>query len=116
MGNRNYDKLFFHLIIHFPPCASSQDPTPDVPGLTYILCAASTRTYKRGVQGFYAFLFLHSKWAELGDTLFLILRNRPVSLLHWYHHVSVLAFVWLMVSYEMPSGLIYIAMNYAVGD
>ena len=93
-------------------CPSSAPSS--VPGLVYVLCAASTRTYKRGVQGFYAFLFLHSKWVELGDTLFLILRGRPVSLLHWYHHVSVLMFVWLMVAYEMPSGLIFIAMNYAV--
>lgn len=39
--------------------------------------------------------FALSKPIELLDTLFLILRKRPVIFLHWYHHVTVLLYTWL---------------------
>jgi elongation of very long chain fatty acids protein 6 len=39
-------------------------------------------------------LFVFSKIPELIDTVFLALRKREIMLLHWYHHVSVLLFVW----------------------
>lgn len=35
-----------------------------------------------------------SKIVELGDTVWLVARGRPVRFLHWYHHASVLAFSW----------------------
>uniref|UniRef100_A0A0K0CVW7 Elongation of very long chain fatty acids protein n=1 Tax=Angiostrongylus cantonensis TaxID=6313 RepID=A0A0K0CVW7_ANGCA len=43
---------------------------------------------------FWACLFAFSKVAELGDTLFLVLRKRPVIFLHWYHHAVVLIYCW----------------------
>lgn len=47
--------------------------------------------------GYWAFLFVLSKVAELGDTAFLVLRKRPIIFLHWYHHITVL--IWMWVSY-----------------
>ncbi|KJH45255.1 GNS1/SUR4 family protein [Dictyocaulus viviparus] len=48
----------------------------------------------RGPASFWACMFAFSKIAELGDTIFLVLRKRPVIFLHWYHHAVVLICCW----------------------
>ena len=36
----------------------------------------------------WVFLTAYSKIAEFGDTVFLVLRKRPIIFLHWFHHAS----------------------------
>merc|ERR1712232_63341 len=36
----------------------------------------------------------YTKVIELGDTAFLVLRKKPIMTLHWFHHLTVLLFVW----------------------
>ncbi|KAI1709649.1 GNS1/SUR4 family domain-containing protein [Ditylenchus destructor] len=43
-----------------------------------------------GTSGLWTFLFCMSKLAELGDTIFIVLRKKPLMFLHWYHHVATL--------------------------
>jgi len=43
---------------------------------------------------FYAFLFDLSKALEFVDTLFIVLRKKPLIFLHWYHHVVTMLFCW----------------------
>ncbi|GMR45991.1 hypothetical protein PMAYCL1PPCAC_16186, partial [Pristionchus mayeri] len=42
--------------------------------------------YTHPLYGYVYWLFGMSKGPELIDTLFLILRKRPVLFMHWYHH------------------------------
>ncbi|KAF8373624.1 hypothetical protein PRIPAC_80053 [Pristionchus pacificus] len=42
--------------------------------------------YTNPVSGYVAWLFAMSKGPELIDTVFLIVRKRPVIFMHWYHH------------------------------
>jgi elongation of very long chain fatty acids protein 6 len=41
---------------------------------------------------FWAMCFALSKIAEFGDTIFLLLRKRPLIFLHWFHHAVVLIY------------------------
>ena len=83
-------------------------------GPLYHICRRGDIGYGYGSVGLWCVLFVLSKYAELVDTLFLVLRKKPVPFLHWYHHASVLLLsIGTMMVYG-PSGIIMIAMNYFV--
>ena len=52
-----------------------------------------------------------SKLAELGDTIFVILRKRPLTFLHVYHHSTVLLFTWYLCAQVAPVGRWFSTMN-----
>jgi elongation of very long chain fatty acids protein 6 len=53
--------------------------------------------YTDPYTGYWGWMFVMSKAPELGDTLFLILRKRPVIFMHWYHHA--LTFLYAQITY-----------------
>ena len=71
-------------------------------------------SYGCGRVGMFVALFVYSKFAELLDTLWLLLRKSPVILLHWYHHASVLLYCWHSYSARIGTGLWFASMNYLV--
>lgn len=54
--------------------------------------------YNDPSTGYWGWMFVMSKALELGDTLFLILRKRPVIFMHWYHHA--LTFLYAQITYQ----------------
>eukprot|EP00536_Pseudo-nitzschia_multiseries_P005136 jgi/Psemu1/189755/e_gw1.93.151.1 len=58
--------------------------------------------------------FVLSKFPELIDTFFIVIHKKPLILLHWYHHISVLAYCWHSYVTKAPPGIIFCVMNYAV--
>ncbi len=61
-------------------------------------------------------MFVYSKFAELLDTVFLIMKHpqRKVPFLHWYHHITVLLFSWYALYYEYSTGIMFVLMNTTV--
>ena len=55
-----------------------------------------------GSNGYWVFLFILSKLIELVDTVFLVLRKRPLMFLHWYHHI--LTMIYAFYSYPFSPG------------
>jgi elongation of very long chain fatty acids protein 6 len=49
-----------------------------------------SKDFFQGVTGLWTFWFCMSKLAELGDTILIVLRKKPLIFLHWYHHVATL--------------------------
>ena len=78
------------------------------------VCTAPIVSWGKGTTGFWVMLFIFSKVPELIDTVFIILRKKPLIFLHWYHHVSVLLFCWNAYASIAGSGLYFVAMNYSV--
>jgi len=67
-----------------------------------------------GWTGYWVWLFSLSKALELFDTVFLVLRKRPVIFLHWFHHSSVLIYAFYSYLNAAPNTRWGTAMNYAV--
>ncbi|GMT15040.1 hypothetical protein PFISCL1PPCAC_6337, partial [Pristionchus fissidentatus] len=63
---------------------------------------------------FWACCFAVSKVFELGDTVFVLLRKKPLIFLHWYHHAVVLVYVCHSASELVAGGRWFIFMNYGV--
>ncbi len=70
--------------------------------------------YATGAPGLWLTLFMFSKLPELVDTVFLVLRRRPVSFLHWFHHSSVMLFCWFAFSRGSHLGYYFTTLNYIV--
>ena len=49
-----------------------------------------------GEESFLIFLFDLSKMVEFVDTIFIVLRKKPLIFLHYYHHVITMTFCWVM--------------------
>lgn len=82
-------------------------------GFYNMICLPNGELYV-GLPFFCIWLFALSKFAELIDTLFLILRKRPVNFLHWYHHTTVLAYTYFSMAVLTPPGAIFGVVNAGV--
>lgn len=78
------------------------------------ICSPVYETYGVGPTGVWCLLFIFSKTPELVDTVFIVLRKKPLIFLHWYHHITVLLFCWNSLATGTASGLYFVAMNYSV--
>lgn len=58
--------------------------------------------------------FALSKFVELGDTFFLIIRGKNVRFIHSFHHASVLLLTWYLFVSKASIGPSFVAMNYFV--
>lgn len=83
-------------------------------GFFYTVCTPPSEWYTKGKVGFWLEMFILSKFPELLDTVFLVLQNKRVIFLHWYHHVTVLLFCWQAYIRDAGPGLWYCSMNYSV--
>ncbi len=64
-----------------------------------------------GPLWFWVWLFANSKYIELIDTVFLVVRHKPVSFLHWYHHTTVLLFSWFAAVTRYSPGFTFGIIN-----
>ncbi|PAV60909.1 hypothetical protein WR25_12094 [Diploscapter pachys] len=70
-------------------------------GMMHGMCYSGD--FMKGANGYFVFVFVVSKLFEMVDTLFIVLRKRPLIFLHWFHHI--VTFVYVVWAYpQNPSG------------
>lgn len=57
------------------------------------------------------YAFYISKYIEFADTLFLIVRGKHVSWLHWYHHSGAVLNMGLIYHSRMEAGFLFVCLN-----
>jgi len=62
----------------------------------------------------WGWLFTLSKLVELLDTVWLVLKNRKVIFLHWFHHITVLLYCWYSYSFQLSSARWFICVNFFI--
>jgi len=80
-------------------------------GLYSSFCSPSFIEQDR-VCGFWTFMFVLSKVPELGDTLFIVLRKQKLIFLHWYHHLTVLIYVFYSFKEFAAPARWFMVMNF----
>ncbi|CAN0127944.1 unnamed protein product [Heterosigma akashiwo] len=85
-----------------------------VGGFRGVVCTVPSVGYGSGAAGLWTRWFIVSKIPELVDTVFIVLRKKPLIFLHWYHHVTVLLYCWHSYVTESSMGIFFVAMNYSV--
>jgi len=79
-------------------------------GFYELVCMPKGELYY-GFPFFCCWLFALSKYAELIDTVFLILRKRQLHFIHWYHHTTVLVYTWFCLVVMTPPGALFGVVN-----
>lgn len=80
-------------------------------GWKYTICNSD---WLDGPSGLWTMLFIFSKFFELFDTMYLVIHQRSVIFLHWFHHVTVLLYCWHAYVMVSAHGLWFAAMNFSV--
>ena len=68
-------------------------------------------------RSFWTFLFMVSKLFEFGDTIFVVLRKKPLILLQHYHHLATMLYCWYGTLHVYPlnnTNTFFCAMNLCV--
>jgi len=82
-------------------------------GFHEAVCGNVPTEVKQGM-GIYMWYFAISKFFELLDTAFIVLRKSPLIFLHWYHHMTVCFFVWSSGAYPSNIQMYFCAINLLV--
>ncbi|NXX75281.1 ELOV6 protein, partial [Urocolius indicus] len=81
-------------------------------GLKQTVCGRSI--YVHPMTKLWIFLFVATKFVELGDTMFIVLRKKPLIFLHWYHHAATLMISWYSYKEMAAGGTWPTVLNFSV--
>lgn len=66
------------------------------------------------IGGYWTFLWVVSKIPELIDTIFIVLRKKPLMFMHWYHHALTGYFAFVTFYQENAYMVWVVWLNYFI--
>jgi len=108
--------LFLSLFSFYGACRTVPHMLQRILSLSFeeTVCQEPFIAFGSGASGLATQFFILSKIPELVDTIFIVIRKKPLIFLHWYHHVTVLLYCWNSYVTESSAGLYFVSMNYTV--
>ena len=76
-------------------------------GFEASVCEPAEPSFGHGASGLWLLLFVLSKFPELVDTAFIVLKRGDLIFLHWYHHITVLLFCWHSYATHSSMGMYF---------
>jgi hypothetical protein len=80
-------------------------------GLDGLVCDHQRVSAGKGTLYFWLYIFFLSKFYELLDTVFIVLRKAPLRFLHFYHHSMTFFLCWVCLEYSIPVQWIATSLN-----
>ena len=80
-------------------------------GLDGLICDTNRVSAGKGTLYFWIYVFYLSKFYELLDTVFIVLRKAPLRFLHFYHHSMTFFLCWVCLEYAIPVQWIATSLN-----
>lgn len=81
-------------------------------GVDYTIC--NNDYQNNSLLSRFVYYFIISKLYELGDTIFICLKDGQLIFLHWWHHIVTLLYAWESGLLTRSSGLYFSAINYCI--
>lgn len=75
------------------------------------LCDSDFTIYDEQGIGYYIWVFYLSKYYELVDTFLLMMKDKPVTFLHYFHHAGVIITLWLLCSTQQFGAWCFVWLN-----
>mmetsp|Transcript_3590 Transcript_3590/g.8646 ORF Transcript_3590/g.8646 Transcript_3590/m.8646 type:complete len:300 (-) Transcript_3590:123-1022(-) len=79
-----------------------------------LFCDSERKEVRTGGLYFWLYMFYMSKIYELLDTVFLVLRKKPLTFLHVYHHAITLVLCWVELETDVVAQWCATILNAAV--
>lgn len=76
-----------------------------------LFCDTKRQSAGQGTLYFWVYVFYLSKFYELLDTVFIVLRKAPLRFLHFYHHSMTFFLCWVCLEYSIPVQWIATTLN-----
>jgi len=80
-------------------------------GVEGLFCDSKRESAGHGTLYFWLYIFFLSKFYELLDTVFIVLRKAPLRFLHFYHHSMTFFLCWVCLEYSIPVQWIATSLN-----
>ena len=69
----------------------------------YLTRVLGDQNHFTGLLWFLCWVYYVCKFVEFTDTVFIVLRKKPVIFLHFYHHAIIVLLTWIYLYYDVVS-------------
>ena len=110
--------LFWNSLLALLSCSGASNLFPELVNVIwtkgYVFSVCNNEFFSKDPSSLWNFVFVTSKLLEFGDTMFLILKKKPLSFWHLYYRSTSFFYVWYNYPNRISTILWYATITYNV--